>query len=113
MQKRRMNTVAEPTSVNDENSNSINVGQMFQSTSLPKLTKADVKQRLTNIGQLIAGIYGENSVDRLNATIEFRRMLSVEDSPPIQAVIDAGVVPRLMKFLAFGSEEKLQFEAAW
>merc|ERR1712130_99844 len=113
MQKRRMNTVAEPTSVNDENSNSINVGQMFQSTSLPKLTKADIKQRLTNINQLIAGINGDSPVDRLNATIEFRRMLSVEDSPPIQDVIDAGVVPRLMKFLEFSSEEKLQFEAAW
>jgi len=114
MQKRRMNTtVAEASAVNDENSNTLNIGQTFQSTSLPKLTKADIKQRLSNINQLIAGINGDNPVGRLNATIEFRRMLSVEDSPPIQAVIEAGVVPRLMQFLAFESEEKLQFEAAW
>jgi len=113
MQKRRMNSCTAPKVENDENTNSINVGQNFQSSALPKLTKADIRQRLKNLPQLIAGINGDDPAQRLSSTIEFRRMLSVEDSPPIQDVIDAGVVPRLMQFLSYNNEQKLQFEAAW
>lgn len=110
MQKRRMNAT-KPT--NDENSNSLNAQQNFQSSALPKLTKSDITQRLNNIQQLVAGVNGSDSAERLRATIEFRRMLSVEDSPPIESVIKSGVVPRLMQFLSYNNEQKLQFEAAW
>merc|ERR1719170_21718 len=88
-------------------------GSSTTSTSLPKLSKADIKQRLTNIDQLVSKLHSNDPNDRLQATIEFRRMLSVEDSPPIQDVINSGVVPRLMEFLSYNNEEKLQFEAAW
>jgi len=111
MQKRRMNAT-KPT--NDENSNSLNSEQQnFQSSALPKLTKSDITQRLNNIQQLVAGVNGCDPAERLRATIEFRRMLSVEDSPPIENVIKSGVVPRLMQFLSYSNEQKLQFEAAW
>merc|ERR1712087_527081 len=113
MLKRRMGA-STPATANNENVNSMNMnGSSATAMSLPKLSKADIKQRLTNIDQLVSKVHSNNSNDRLQATIEFRRMLSVEDSPPIQDVIDSGVVPRLMEFLAYNNEEKLQFEAAW
>jgi len=113
MQKRRMNS-SMPVG-NNENVNSMNTNTTCSSSSgpLPKLSKADIKQRLTNIDQLVSKLHSNNPDDRLQATVEFRRMLSVEDSPPIQDVINSGVVPRLMEFLAYNHEEKLQFESAW
>jgi len=40
-------------------------------------------------------------------------LLSLENDPPIQAVIDANVVPKLIIFLSRNDLPKLQFEAAW
>lgn len=113
MQKRRMASVVPPSQTNDENANSLNISTNFQSSSLPKLTKDDINTRLKNMTQLVQAVNGNDVTARLKATIEFRRMLSVEDSPPIEAVISSGVVPRLMQFLSYETEEKLQFEAAW
>lgn len=113
MQKRRMNAASKPAT-NDENTNSMNTGVSFPTTgSLPKLSKSDIKQRLANITQLVSKLRSNDPAQRLQATIEFRRMLSVEDNPPIQDVINSGIVPRLMEFLSYSNEEKLQFESAW
>jgi len=45
--------------------------------------------------------------------IGLRKLLSKENDPPIQAVIDAGVVPRLVQLTSLSSPKKVQFEAAW
>ena len=42
-----------------------------------------------------------------------RKVLSVNENPPIQAVVDSGVVPRLVSLLPRDDWVELQFEAAW
>ena len=50
---------------------------------------------------------------QLQAAQHFRRLLSIEKSPPIQEVIDSGIVPKLVEFLQKHDNPSLQFESAW
>jgi importin subunit alpha-1 len=45
--------------------------------------------------------------------IGIRKLLSVEKALPIQAVIDANVVPKMIKFMSETAYPRLQMEAAW
>lgn len=52
-------------------------------------------------------------IERYEGTKQFRMMLSVSGEIPIQAVIDTGVVPKLVDFISESHDTALQFEAAW
>lgn len=43
----------------------------------------------------------------------FRKLLSQERNPPLQDIIDAGLLSRFVAFLSMDDEPALQFEAAW
>lgn len=51
--------------------------------------------------------------NRLNATVKFRQVLSKEHNPPIDFVIQSGVIPTLVEFMKEGNPDMLQLEAAW
>eukprot|EP01006_Ploeotia_vitrea_P039893 TRINITY_DN66383_c9_g1_i1.p1 TRINITY_DN66383_c9_g1~~TRINITY_DN66383_c9_g1_i1.p1 ORF type:complete len:583 (+),score=36.43 TRINITY_DN66383_c9_g1_i1:225-1973(+) len=58
-------------------------------------------------------IFSNDPAEQLKATQQFRRLLSIEKCPPIQQVIDCGVVSSFVEFLKRDDLPPLQFEAAW
>merc|ERR1719326_149833 len=58
-------------------------------------------------------VSSDNPQEQFQATQQLRKLLSVENNPPIQEVIHTGVVPRLVELLKDISRPELQFEAEW
>jgi len=70
-------------------------------------------QRNQELSQLVAEVHSVDPNRRYEATLTMRKLLSVEQNPPIQELIDAGVVPKLVEFLGYHHEPRLQFETCW
>ncbi|KAL0552400.1 hypothetical protein IC582_011509 [Cucumis melo] len=71
------------------------------------------EKRLESIPVLVQGVWSADTAGQLEATTQFRKLLSIERSPPIDEVIKAGVVPKFVEFLGRHDLPQLQFEAAW
>ena len=69
--------------------------------------------RTETIPELVQGVMSGDRNVQYNATQQFRKLLSIEQSPPIQEVIEANVVPMFVEFLKDFHRPNLQFEAAW
>jgi importin subunit alpha-1 len=69
--------------------------------------------KLEQLPAMIQGVMGHDPAVQTECTTQFRRLLSIEKNPPIQQVIDSGVVPRFVEFLQRDDNPALQFEAAW
>ncbi|KAG6529552.1 hypothetical protein ZIOFF_011760 [Zingiber officinale] len=87
-------------------------GMMAQSFPQPVHT-SPVEQKLENLPVLVAGAHSDDTSMQLEAVTNFRKLLSIERSPPIEEVIQSGVVPRFVEFLTRDDYPQLQFEAAW
>lgn len=71
------------------------------------------EKKLESLPAMVAGVWSDDGNLQLEATTQFRKLLSIERSPPINEVINSGVVPRFVEFLARDDFPQLQFEAAW
>ncbi|KAL4323440.1 hypothetical protein GQ457_11G010670 [Hibiscus cannabinus] len=69
-----------------------------------------LENKLENLPAIVAGIRSHDSNLQLEATTQFRKLLSI-GSPPIEEEIQAGVVPRFVEFLLREDYPQLQFEA--
>merc|ERR1719273_1660285 len=74
---------------------------------------AEILRRLKDLPDILAGINSNNVQSQFEKTMQVRKMLSIEMNPPIQPIIDAGIVPRLVSFLTCSDNPGLQFEASW
>lgn len=73
----------------------------------------NLEKKLESLPSMVAGVWSTENALQLEATTQFRKLLSIERSPPIEEVIQAGVVPRFVEFLIREDFPQLQFEAAW
>ncbi|GKV18460.1 hypothetical protein SLEP1_g28837 [Rubroshorea leprosula] len=86
----------------------------LQAQQLPaNLYSSAVEKKLEYLPSMVAGVWTDDSSLQLEATTQFRKLLSIERCPPIEEVIQAGVVPRFVEFLVREDFPQLQFEAAW
>lgn len=70
----------------------------------------DLQQELPRMMEMIQA----NDFDsQLAATVKFRQILSREHNPPINLVIQSGVIPTLVEFMDASHSDILQLEAAW
>ncbi|KAG8052253.1 hypothetical protein GUJ93_ZPchr0001g30353 [Zizania palustris] len=72
-----------------------------------------VEKKLEILPEMVQGLYSDDSSMQLEATTQFRKLLSIERCAPIDEVIRSGVVPRFVEFLTREDYPKLQFEASW
>jgi len=63
--------------------------------------------------QVKEGMMSADTSVNFQAVQAARKMLSKERNPPIDSMIEAGLVPKLVEFLKVHSNSGLQFEAAW
>lgn len=88
-------------------------GLQAQQQTAPSLHSSAVEKKLEHLPSMIGGVYSDDNNLQLEATTQFRKLLSIERSPPIEEVIQSGVVPRFVEFLMREDFPQLQFEAAW
>ncbi|MCJ1239665.1 Importin alpha subunit (Karyopherin alpha subunit) (Serine-rich RNA polymerase I suppressor protein) [Varicellaria rhodocarpa] len=62
--------------------------------------------------QMVQGVFSNEIDAQIQATTKFRKLLSKERNPPIERVIETGVVGRFVEFLR-SPHTLVQFEAAW
>ncbi|KAL9648238.1 hypothetical protein ABK040_009242 [Willaertia magna] len=62
---------------------------------------------------IVEFIQSNDSNTQLNGVIELRKLLSVVEKPPIDEVLQSGVLPTLVQFLYNDYNPLLQFESLW
>lgn len=70
-----------------------------QRTDFPSSSSRLPENIMQQIIEHRESVFSMDPVRQLQATQHFRRLLSIERNPPIQQVIDAGVVPKFVEFL--------------
>lgn len=85
-------------------------GTMIASSHNVNIANININDKLP---ELVQGVNSNLPDKQKDSVVHFRKFLSIERNPPIQEVIDSGVVPRLTEFLKHHHNPGLQFEAAW
>lgn len=63
--------------------------------------------------EMAKGIFADDLATQTAAAQEYRKLLSIERTPPIMDVVKQGVIPKMVSFLDRDDVPNLQFEAAW
>uniref|UniRef100_A0A8D2NTB7 Importin subunit alpha n=1 Tax=Zosterops lateralis melanops TaxID=1220523 RepID=A0A8D2NTB7_ZOSLA len=66
-----------------------------------------------SLEKIVEAVNGDDTQLQLLATQVTRKILSRHKDPPIDQIIELGIIPRLVEFLGRADNAALQFEAAW
>lgn len=85
---------------------------MMQKTPV-ELSPVKISPESSNLTKIYENIKSQDYDMALGATQAIRKMLSKNTDPPVQQVLDAGVLPFLLEFLKCNDKPSLQFESLW
>uniref|UniRef100_A0A0E0LQ10 Importin subunit alpha n=1 Tax=Oryza punctata TaxID=4537 RepID=A0A0E0LQ10_ORYPU len=74
---------------------------------------ADSHSELEGLSEMVEKVWSDDTTSQLEATVQFRRLLSDEKNPTVIKIIRADVLPRFSDFLSRHEHPQLQMEAAW
>ncbi|KAJ5423481.1 Karyopherin alpha subunit [Penicillium cf. griseofulvum] len=90
----------------------IGVGGMAAATESDDEASAIESELNVELPQMVKGVFSDQVEEQIQATTKFRKLLSKERNPPIERVIETGVVARFVEFLR-SPHTLVQFESAW
>lgn len=107
---KRRNFVSDPAANESEDEDDFN-GDMLQGANNDEM---QFYGKLTqDLPKMVEQIQAPDFDNQLAATVKFRQILSREHNPPIDLVIQSGVIPKLVEFMGENHPDMLQLEAAW
>jgi len=102
--KRRMASDGKAVSANNSSD---------QPSVASSIVNLELAAYLKDLSPQIVNVNSADISKQLEAMRIFRKLVSIENNPPIQNIIDAGVVPRIVDLMTSTSDMDLSFEAAW
>ncbi|XP_066496526.1 importin subunit alpha-8 [Tiliqua scincoides] len=88
-----------------------NIGFTMEGSLSPEIEDAAVA--LLSLEEIVVVLQSDDPRLHLKAAQAARKLLSRQKNPPINEVIEAGIIPQLVAFLDQHDAPELQFEAAW
>lgn len=83
-------------------------------TTAPAYEKAgDARERFAKYTTMMRKLHEKDQASMLEGVTWFRKILSIENDPPIDEVVRSGAVLRLVQLLRFSGSPRIQFESAW
>ena len=76
-------------------------------------SEEELKNKMVSINELVKNAASSDPAVQLSAVQAARKLLSSDKNPPIDQIIEAGMLPILVECLNKDDNQLVQFEAAW